>query len=50
MGSSLIGSSRRLRIFAVDPSLGKLLHRSHLNEIVLSIPWAMEKRRYDEPF
>lgn len=50
MTRSLIGNNRRLRVFAVDPSLGKLLHRSHLNEITLSIPWIMEERPYDEPF
>jgi hypothetical protein len=50
MKQSQIGSARKLRVFAVDPSIGKLLHLSHLNEIILSIPWAMENRPYYKPF
>lgn len=34
----------------MDPSLGKRLHQSHLNEIVLSIPWAMDGKPFDEKF
>jgi hypothetical protein len=42
--------SRKLRIFAFDPGIGRRYETLNINEVTVAIPWEMDRRDPREPF
>lgn len=50
MAAFSVMPSRRLRIFAFDPSMGRRHATLPINEVIVSIPWEMERADPSKPF